>query len=337
MTSLRNFLSRASYKSQRIVCRSAFKIFRPIFSQDAVNSVNYKPLYEFRECLPPDVASNAIAKFIESRSPAMVARFGSGECGIMRTFRSKTTRSTEENILAYLNNQEVPWYTKRQRATISGGAGLFSNSPKELDQFSELMIDCCKDVDLLGSWVPWESMFAEELKAAKICRLPDLEPYYHQKPWSKALKGKRVLVIHPFSETIRHQYEKKNLLFSDQSVLPDFELITLRAIQSAVGEQSGFRTWFDALDFMTNKAQSIDFDVAIIGCGAYGFPLAARIKRSGRQAIHLGGATQILFGIRGRRWDKHPRISKLYNDNWVRPGSDETPTRYKDLEGAAYW
>ena len=42
-----------------------------------------------------------------------------------------------------------------------------------------------------------------------------------------------------------------------------------------------------------------DFDVALIGCGAYGFPLAAKLKTAGKQAIHLGGVLQALFGIKG--------------------------------------
>ena len=36
----------------------------------------------------------------------------------------------------------------------------------------------------------------------------------------------------------------------------------------------------------------------------------------------MSGATQLLFGIKGKRWDDHPVISKLYNPAWVRP--DET-------------
>lgn len=43
------------------------------------------------------------------------------------------------------------------------------------------------------------------------------------------------------------------------------------------------------------EALKFDFDVAIIGCEAYGFPLAARLKRAGKIVVHMGGATQILF------------------------------------------
>ena len=37
-------------------------------------------------------------------------------------------------------------------------------------------------------------------------------------------------------------------------------------------------------------------------------------------AVQMSGATQLLFGIKGKRWDTHPIISKLYNEAWGPPG-----------------
>ena len=84
----------------------------------------------------------------------------------------------------------------------------------------------------------------------------------------------------------------------------------------------------------------IDFDIALLGCGAYGFPLAAFIKRDlGRQAVHIGGATQLLFGIRGGRWETNPksRVLSLFNSAWVRPEEKERPPNFQQHEGGAYW
>jgi hypothetical protein len=145
------------------------------------------------------------------------------------------------------------------------------------------------------------------------------------------------LVIHPFSETISEQYKKRQDIFENKDVLPQFELITLKAIQTIAGNKSQFQNWFDALNYMLEKAMSKDFEVAIIGCGAYGLPLAIKLKQVGKQAIHMGGATQILFGIKGARWDYHPIISKLYNQNWVRPAKSEIPERSYLVEESCYW
>jgi hypothetical protein len=110
-------------------------------------------------------------------------------------------------------------------------------------------------------------------------------------------------------------------------------------VQSIAGNQCGFPTWFDALEHMRAQIAATEFDVAIIGAGAYGLPLAASVKRMGRQAVHLGGATQLLFGIRGRRWEVESPddIAPLFNEHWVRPSVEETPENRELVEGGCYW
>lgn len=88
--------------------------------------------------------------------------------------------------------------------------------------------------------------------------------------------------------------------------MPDFDLITIKAVQSLGGGEQ-FQSWFDALDWMKAEIDKHDYDICLIGCGAYGFPLAAHVKRLGKKAFHLGGALQLVFGIRGRRWE-NPKI-----------------------------
>jgi hypothetical protein len=57
----------------------------------------------------------------------------------------------------------------------------------------------------------------------------------------------------------------------------------------------------------------------------------------GKKGVHLGGATQLLFGIRGKRWDDDPDLQPLYNEHWVRPHSEEVPKDFQTLEKGAYW
>ena len=100
-----------------------------------------------------------------------------------------------------------------------------------------------------------------------------------------------------------------------------------------------FQNWFEALEYMVQTALKIDFDVAIIGCGAYGMPLAAKLKQAGKQAIHLGGATQLLFGIKGRRWEENypSKIATCFNANWTYPLDSEKPKNGGTVEMGCYW
>ena len=100
---------------------------------------------------------------------------------------------------------------------------------------------------------------------------------------------------------------------------------------------NGYNTWFDALDDMTDQVKNKDFDIAIVGCGAYGLPLATRIKQMGKQVIHLAGATQLMFGIMGNRWERVPEIKNNVNSYWVRPNKSETPECAATIENKCYW
>ena len=149
-----------------------------------------------------------------------------------------------------------------------------------------------------------------------------------------------MLVIHPFSETIESQYKNnRKRLFRNAKMLPEFELKTLKAIQTVAGTPPppGIETWFDAYHSMAADLERIKFDIAIIGCGAYGLPLAAHVKRLGKKSVHLGGVAQLLFGIRGARWDNYAVEGGLYNEFWVRPSASETPKMFKQVEDGCYW
>lgn len=222
---------------------------------------------------------------------------------------------------------------------LKRNAGFFSCDEKEILKFSKMMIEDMKIVDILGSWRKEEFFFNKELFKVKKIPLNQLEPYFNETPWSKALENKRVLVIHPFNETIEEQYKLNRLnLFQNKDILPQFKsLETIKAVQTIAGQKSEFNSWFDALDYMKNEMDKKIYDIVIIGCGAYGFSLAAHAKRKGKQAIHLGGATQILFGIKGKRWEDNPKFSSIINEYFVKPNYKDIPTNSKSIEGGCYW
>ena len=140
-------------------------------------------------------------------------------------------------------------------------------------------------------------------------------------------------MIHPFEESIRENYKKREQFFENRGFLPEFELKTLKAIQSIGDEQPEYPTWFEALEVMKRQISAIDFDIALIGAGAYGFPLGAYIKELGKKAIHIGGMLQLFFGIKGKAWNK----LGVYNENWTSPKESERPAGYQKVEAGRYW
>jgi hypothetical protein len=137
-------------------------------------------------------------------------------------------------------------------------------------------------------------------------------------------------------KSIKTQYDRRELLFENSDVLPNFELITL---QAKYFDDPIFNSWQKIYNYYLEEITKVDFDVAILGCGSWGMPIAAEIKRKGKVALHLGGATQVLFGITGNRWEtQYPGFTKKFvNSYWVRPLEEETPQWAQNYEDSCYW
>ncbi len=286
-----------------------------------------------------DHANALIYNMIMDDKPAMIARLGANELSTMVNYLGIHQKDKYKSIKKYITGKTPEWWwNKGIMRQMEDIAGFFPSTPSNLVKFSEMMIRDLNKVDLLGSWLKEEDFFKKELVGARRVMLEDLEPFFTDKPWTWALEGKRVLVVHPFADQIQEQYLMHDKLF-DNGLLPKFTLLTLQAVQSLAGEKTPYKDWFDALDAMKAQISEIDFDVCILGCGAYGFPLASYIKDLGKKAIHLGGVTQLLFGIKGARWETYivyPYMN-LYNQYWVRPGEKYRPKNADVVEGACYW
>jgi hypothetical protein len=50
----------------------------------------------------------------------------------------------------------------------------------------------------------------------------------------------------------------------------------------------------------------------------------------------MGGELQILFGIKGARWDQWERVTTHYNEHWTRT-IDEIPNGHTIMDGGCYW
>jgi hypothetical protein len=311
------------------------KLYRLSFGTD-------KNLYCIEDA---EIASKLIVEQLTSKSPCMIARFGATELTCIINYLGIKNGADPIN---FIRGKTGSWWWEQSIANqMQNWSGFFPPTINNLKHFSELMLEDKQYVDILGSWMPEDNFLAKDMNISKIA-LRYLEPFYTDIPWTKALEGKKVLVIHPFAQTILSQYEKRELLFKNQDTLPTFaSLSVIKAVQSLGGDNNQFRDWFEALEHMKSQMDQADYDVCLIGAGAYGFPLAAHAKRMGKKGLHIGGALQLFFGIRGKRWEDPeygiwwglPRgfYSDMMNKYWVRADKSDRPKNAENVEGATYW
>jgi len=286
-----------------------------------------------------EVTSKKIYNLLVSDKPCMIARFGSTESNIIKNYNCINYKN--RSITDYITDKSKGWWwNKSILRNFNVWSGFFPLEISLVEKYCELVISDVPQIDMVPFWNLDNYLFKNELKNTLKVQFEYLEPFFLNNPWTKALENKKVLVIHPFQKSIEKQYEKRELLFKN-NLLPKFELKTIKAVQSVANEDTEFKTWFDALDHMKNQMNEIDYDIALIGCGAYGFNLAAHAKRMGKKGFHIGGVLQMLFGIIGKRWENPNQANgqylRLFNDHWIRPMNEEKPKYSNLVENDTYW
>lgn len=293
-----------------------------------------KPLqnYNTKHIYSPEDGQEIILNELNKGKPCMICRFGGTEMRVIDHFLKN-------------KNKNFVQFPEKIKNMIGALSGFFPSTDYLLSRFSSEFLELTNDIDILAVWgTKSEKEVCEQYlnKDAKLIALFTLNTVSYDNPWSQYLQGKKVLVIHPFAETIEKQYKNREKIFKNNpKVLPEFELITFKPVQGLADSRFDlpYENWFEALDDMKSKISKIDFDIAVIGAGAYGIFLAHYCKQLGKQAVHLGGVTQLLFGITGKRWEiEQPYVvENVLNEYWVRPDVNEQPKGIKQVEGGCYW
>lgn len=291
-----------------------------------------------------ELANQAIYDLLKSDNPCFIGRMGTTEGAVINNYITvHSTLPFFKKVLNYVTDKtRLPWWDfPRLDSDLCKYSGFFpGGSLSQLERFSELYLKYIPTMDLAGRFSYYEK-FLPFSSNCQFFQLETLYPFFVENSWMRALKGKKVLVIHPFKETIESQYQKRALLFPSKDWLPNFESLTvIKAVQTLAGERCQFKDWFTALNNMIEQIDHIEFDVALIGCGAYGLPLAAHCKEIGKKGFHIGGGLQLLFGIKGKRWEQQYSNScyrDLFNEHWVYPNEREKPKKADSVESGCYW
>lgn len=298
-------------------------------------------------------SNDMIYNLLEEGRPCLISRYGTTEINCIMNYLCVTDNSESyiKRIWNYISDKtSTPWWDEDHFNIMVKYSGIFPPCEDTAIRFSKRYLEDSPEIDLLACHQYYEK-FMPLREDVKRVQLEMLYPFFVERPWTRILEGKKVLVVHPFAKTIERQYKNRRMLFQNHEILPDFDLITYAPVQS-LGGSTEYASWFDALEHMENDIKEIQFDICLLGCGAYGLPLGAFIKRLGKQAVHVGGGLQLMFGIKGNRWESEsykdywdylPGIKidinyrPLFNEYWTRASAEETPQSAHKVENACYW
>jgi hypothetical protein len=231
--------------------------------------------------------------------------------------------------------------------------GVFPTTPQFLNEFATFFSASVKSTDILGLFqAEQEKNLIKQFNiTAKLIDYKNTEPDRSipnniANCYLPFFFNKRILYISPFADLLKERSQKdifesvwkntqKKWFYPESTAAIEipYSYITAKSTHDRFG--TSINLYKSICDEMDNHK----FDIALIGVGALGFPLASYIKSKGKIAISLGGHLQALLGIKGTRWknDEYWRTN-YFNDSWIDMPEKYYPENKEQLtDNGAYW
>ena len=260
--------------------------------------------------------------------------------------------TSELMVLEYFDRRiRLPWPESaswlRPAKRLFENSGFFPLRKDLLENWRQLYVESLQALDVVAAWQPIGTYLSayenralyRYLPSAKRVSLSALHPVHPPALWLSALCKLRWLVISPFEKTILSQLDRlENLgVFSPDAMANLLQTRhscrIIRCPQFSYLEQPRHPDWFATLEDLKSQMDSLSFDIVLVGAGAWSIPLIAHARKRAKKGLHLGGQLQLLFGIKGGRWDD----TNIYNPFWIRPLPEERPENFMRMEKGAYW
>lgn len=151
-----------------------------------------------------------------------------------------------------------------------------------------------------------------------------IESFEYLHEYYPLFENRKILIISPFEQEIRIQLEKKDKLFTSISNFkyPNFAKVEyLNTYLTTNNYETPHRNWYETFKYYKTIIKEKDFDIALLICGCYAYPIADYIyNKLNKSCIHIGGIGQLLFGIKGGRYHSE-YFTKMMNENWIYPNT----------------
>lgn len=231
--------------------------------------------------------------------------------------------------------------------------GLFPTDTSFLHEFAQFYTKHVQQIDILGLF-----QADQEEKIIKESHLNSLFiPYQLTEPdrslpanesncYFPFFEGKKILIISPFGDLLKSRANKDTfeavwLSIGKKWFWPS-EVNAYEIPYSYVTSVNTYKKYTNSMtlfDSICTNIKEVDFDIAFIGAGALGLPIASHLKNQCKIAISLGGHLQVLFGIVGGRWSKDEFWTTNYiNERWIEMPKKYHPENKSILtDNGAYW
>ena len=304
-------------------------------------------------------ASGELEKLLHDDRPAFLSRIGGSDTNAIAKYLS-----LKESKTLAAEHPELLWHKKRT-AEYNGFYDKNAD-PETFIRYCEELLACYRtsthlfmcNAPLLSIYFP--TTINKELLLSKIDTGSDLAAliahiarasqktfYFYQlienlilNRWtlfslfSTVLVNKKVLVVSPFSESIKKNFHNRKEFFKNYSY-PEFDLLTVNTPITYSGlpiELYPHSDWFETLHALQAEISQLDFDIALLSCGSYAMPLGVYAEQAmRRKAVYVGGVLQLYFGVMGRRYEGPFVTQQINAEKFVYPVERDKYLKYAKL------
>ena len=293
---------------------------------------------------------NYITNKLEKNEKFIIPRISGHENNF--AFFGKIIQQNIANRTQPVIPNEIQSYFQQIIPIMKRNAGIRLSNLDSIINYSNQYLRAFENCDMYGGWESWGHYMPHIAQSHQFIKnnfpskqifwvfAMDIYHYIYSRPFTTALKGKRILIVSPFEDSIRAKLEIRSQLYDGVDLFPDCSFLF---ITPPVTNGDNISDEFDIeltrfyarLNGLRGK-----YDVALLSCGGYANPVANYIyENHGASAIYIGGVLQMYFGIYGGRWLKERGdILKLFmNEHWSRPSNKEKPNNFTVIENGCYW
>ena len=306
--------------------------FERIVNRNVYDETCYIPTNTYLER-----SNNEISQLIDSNKPFSVVRFGMGP----ETFVS----------YEYLQTGKLNYGLLDSKGNMPN-AGIYTKNKdlSYIELYCRYYNSSIKNSNTLAGFENHELLSKIQTYYTNLFNINQihsrsLEPVYamlenkNTIPWTYKLKGKKVLIINSFIDSIKKQLDNK-FCYNKPLFLEKQEFLFYKTFQT-VNNNFVHDNWFETYNIMKNDIQKLEFDIALVACGGYGVPLCNFIKEElNKSAIYIGGGLQMMFGVLGQRWssrDDWKTIIKNNKCNFIYPTEHEIIKGCENSDCSSYW
>jgi hypothetical protein len=242
-------------------------------------------------------------------------------------------------------------YLRNVNSSMKNNAGIKLSNIASIISYSDLYLASFESCELFSAWECWGGVMPHIKESHKYVmdtygnnrtviwsHALDIFNYIYASPWTLSFRGKRILIISSFAESIREKIPFRKKIYGID-LFPECEITTILPPQTQSDNDSDdFEV--ELVRFLTRLESIKDtYDIALVSCGGYCNPVCNYIFKSGKSAIYVGGTLQMMFGVLGNRWLKEtPDVVRLFlNESWSRPKDSEKPKGSNKIEGGCYF